>query len=144
MSQQPGLPDHPHQKPSSGGGALKWVIIVLVILIVLIGGCVLTCMLTWSSFAGAVTAPVTDLAEYLETHPEASGKLGTPIEQVGLFDGGTFNVSVNGNNAEVECTVKGPNGQAEASGDMMFSDGTWKPTQMILRFDDGTTFTSVE
>lgn len=134
-------PDH-HR--SSGGGAMKWILITLIVLLLLVGGCVGSCFMFTSWFGGMINAPMDDFVEYANSDSRITDRLGTPIEQVSVGQGGTWNASINNNQADINMTIKGPNGQAEVSGDMTSNGDTWTPSFITVTFSDGTTISVPE
>ncbi len=135
-----GLPPQ-HAQATSGGGALKWIIIILVVLLILLLGCVASCYFGASMFGSAIMQPINDMVENLNQNDEVTSKLGVPIEQVSVFEQGRFQSNITNNKAEIEITVKGPNGTAEVGGTMTKSGDKWIPTDIEVIFEDETRIT---
>lgn len=130
---------------SSSGGGLKWVFIVLGGLLLVSVCCGVSCIYSFysgfGSLAGALNKPVEDLVAELNANAEVTGKLGSPLKQVPFSETGKYKSNISNNNAEVELVVRGPNGRATASGEMTYVGDTWKATNILLEFDDGSQMT---
>ncbi len=117
---------------------MKWILIVLVILVVLLLGCVGFCYFSFQAGMNVVMAPINDLVENLNQNDEVKAKLGSPITQISVFDQGKFNSNISNNEADVEITVKGPNGSADVSGKLRKDGSKWVPIDVEVTFEDSS------
>lgn len=86
-------------------------------------------------------APINAGVEALNSDPEITDKLGSPISAGSSFELNNYQNDNSNGSAELGYNVSGPKGTARVSGKMKLIAGTWTPDGLTVTFDDGTTKT---
>lgn len=137
--------NQPPNPPKSSSNTLMWVLGILGLLglagVCCVGVCVFNFAALFSEAGGVLAKPGNDLVEELQQNDLVIEKIGEPIEQVSVFDGGKFNTNITNSNAEIELTIEGPLGRADADGSLRFRNDNWHASDVTVTFDDGSTIT---
>ncbi len=129
-----------NQPPVVGKKRTNWLLWLLLGAMVVVGLPILACAgIAWVGY-GAVKAPVNAAVAALNADPQITAKLGTPITAGSSLDISNYNNDNGNGSAELSFNVSGPNGSASVEGSMALTAGTWRPEQLLVRCDDGTTF----
>lgn len=87
---------------------------------------------------GMVKAPMLAVVDELNAEPEATEKLGSPIEMGSSFTFSEFQNQGGNGHAEVDFNVYGPSGGAQVKGRVDLTANKWRSEDILVKFDDGT------
>ncbi len=134
-------PAPPPPRKTGGGSFWVWLIPLLVVIfvfpLVCCGG-----LAFWGvgKAVEGMNKPLDAAVAAIEADNRMTAKLGTPIERVSSFGVSEYHYDNGNGSAEVDFTIKGPDGSARVRGKMKLFADVWSPEDLTITCHDGTEF----
>ncbi len=133
----PAAPAPPRQPRPRRNSCLIWAIPVLLLFVV---APLICCGGLFLFGMNKVNEPVDAAIIAMEIDDQIAAKLGKPMERTSQFAVNNYEYDNGNGSAEVDFTVKGPEGSARVSGKMKLFADVWSPEDLTITCSDGTEF----